>query len=523
VALLALSVRPIAAEIQLGEERFRPSPAHPVGFRGDWTGVYPGATPPLKWSATNGVVWRTEAGVGESSPVVVDDRVFLLTDGCRVTCLNRTDGAVLWQRDRHLRSDVPAEAAVLGVEEYVVRFHRLRPVAERRRELSARIERLRQEAAPGAAATNQLSSLTEAMAACAAEYARLQAAVREVEAGSNTVSRSGQPNRYMSQSAVTYAIATPCSDGKRLYAWLPMGVLVAYDMAGRREWLRVLGDQRYGGGWWGAHVAPSPLLADGKLVVHYDRIYCLDAETGNTLWTRSQRILGIPSPVGVRRNGEGYVGLGTMQILRLADGKYVHGDEVGGHHDCVGVGSPIAFDGIFCWTSHAVMAPDSPDGEGRLLWGLDGETAGRMTHYNHVHKPVEGKPYVLRGMGWHGYGSPVEHEGVLYYQHENATLSAIEARTGKLIFAEKSAFRGPDGRERPCAGGVYPSLTIAGGHLFAAGQDGALVVRLTGDRKFHPVGFNVLGPMGGSMLVFSGRDLFVRAGSSVYCIREGTR
>lgn len=34
----------------LGSTEFRPSAARPVGWRGDWTGRFPGATPPIKWS-----------------------------------------------------------------------------------------------------------------------------------------------------------------------------------------------------------------------------------------------------------------------------------------------------------------------------------------------------------------------------------------------------------------------------------------------------------------------------------------
>ena len=35
---------------QLGSPAFRPSPERPVGWRGDWTGRFPGATPPTQWS-----------------------------------------------------------------------------------------------------------------------------------------------------------------------------------------------------------------------------------------------------------------------------------------------------------------------------------------------------------------------------------------------------------------------------------------------------------------------------------------
>jgi outer membrane protein assembly factor BamB len=35
---------------ELGSADFKPSPDRPVGWRGDWTGHYPGATPPLQWN-----------------------------------------------------------------------------------------------------------------------------------------------------------------------------------------------------------------------------------------------------------------------------------------------------------------------------------------------------------------------------------------------------------------------------------------------------------------------------------------
>ena len=39
-----------AAMEPLGSPNFFPTPEHPIGWRGDWTGRYPGATPPLEWS-----------------------------------------------------------------------------------------------------------------------------------------------------------------------------------------------------------------------------------------------------------------------------------------------------------------------------------------------------------------------------------------------------------------------------------------------------------------------------------------
>ena len=60
---------------------------------------------PLKWSASENVAWKTEIpGQGWSSPIVWGDRVFVTsaTDNgtkCRVICLDRKSGKLVWKRD----------------------------------------------------------------------------------------------------------------------------------------------------------------------------------------------------------------------------------------------------------------------------------------------------------------------------------------------------------------------------------------------------------------------------------------
>src|SRR5262245_21421283 len=41
---------PAASAPKMGSPQFAPSPERPVGWRGDWTGRFPGATPPVTWS-----------------------------------------------------------------------------------------------------------------------------------------------------------------------------------------------------------------------------------------------------------------------------------------------------------------------------------------------------------------------------------------------------------------------------------------------------------------------------------------
>ncbi len=67
----------------------------------------PGQTPPLKWSETENVLWKTPVpGRGHGSPIVVGERVFLATADYErkvqgLLCIERATGAVLWHKDIH--------------------------------------------------------------------------------------------------------------------------------------------------------------------------------------------------------------------------------------------------------------------------------------------------------------------------------------------------------------------------------------------------------------------------------------
>src|SRR5262249_2322812 len=75
------------------------SSARPQGFRGDGSGRYPGARPPLEWSATKNILWSTKIGPNKySSPIVVDGRVFLTAEPALLFCVDASDGRILWQR-----------------------------------------------------------------------------------------------------------------------------------------------------------------------------------------------------------------------------------------------------------------------------------------------------------------------------------------------------------------------------------------------------------------------------------------
>src|SRR5262245_52255645 len=74
--------------------------ADSVGWRTDGSGTYPNARPPLEWSTTKNVVWKTPMpGYGVSHPVPLGHRIFICSEPCILLCIHRDDGKILWQKN----------------------------------------------------------------------------------------------------------------------------------------------------------------------------------------------------------------------------------------------------------------------------------------------------------------------------------------------------------------------------------------------------------------------------------------
>lgn len=71
---------------------------------------------PLNWSPTENVRWKTAIpGGGWSSPIVYEDRVFVTTASeegasCRILCIERKGGQILWDREVHRQVPGPKRA-----------------------------------------------------------------------------------------------------------------------------------------------------------------------------------------------------------------------------------------------------------------------------------------------------------------------------------------------------------------------------------------------------------------------------
>jgi outer membrane protein assembly factor BamB len=90
-----------------------------IGFRGDGTGSFPDANPPVKWSATENVIWKTPMpGRSNSAPIVVGDRIFTCSEPGTLLCVSSTEGKILWSDTvtyfDYVPEDDPEAAAIIA-------------------------------------------------------------------------------------------------------------------------------------------------------------------------------------------------------------------------------------------------------------------------------------------------------------------------------------------------------------------------------------------------------------------------
>jgi outer membrane protein assembly factor BamB len=269
--------------------------------------------------------------------------------------------------------------------------------------------------------------------------------------------------------------ATPVSDGKHVAVVLGNGVVAVYDQGGKRLWGRFVESPQLMFG----HAA-SPLLLDGKVIVHFKDLVALDVATGKETW----RVALTPahaSPVGTRLGKEDVVISPAGVVLRARDGKVLGRGEFRSTQS-----SPVVQgDTIYLFgrtlEAHRLAQNDKGEVTFTALWSHNG--AGEMHHLP----------------------SPVLHEGLLYGVTTAGILQVLDAKTGDSVY-----------RQRLNIGQVYSSVTLAGGLFYVVGLNGKAVVFKPG-RRFVRVATNDLEGTGSSP-VFAGDQLYLRGQKNLYCL-----
>src|SRR5688500_14585298 len=70
-----------------------------AGWRGNGSRNFPGTQPPLSWSDSQNVLWKTALPArSNASPVVAGGRVFVCAEPYTLLCIDAADGRILWER-----------------------------------------------------------------------------------------------------------------------------------------------------------------------------------------------------------------------------------------------------------------------------------------------------------------------------------------------------------------------------------------------------------------------------------------
>ncbi len=397
----------------------------------DATGVAPFGNPPLAWGEGRNVRWKVEIpGKGSASPVVWDDRVFVLTaipsDGSAAGATPQPDVA-------GAPGDGTAGAGVAG-----------RGAGGDHRRAFGRGGRQRGFHSVAPTAVQEFAIL----AISRDDGSVLWQRTARQEMPHEGVHPTGS---WASNSAVT--------DGIHVYAFFGSRGLYCYDFDGNLKWEKDLGDMtiRLGFG-----EGASPTLSGDKLIVNWDHegqsfIVALDKSTGEEIW-RSGRdeLTSWTTPIVVEHDGRHQVITSATNRVRSYDldtGELIwEGNGV----TMNAIPSPVAADGLVYVTSgfmgnalraiRLAAASGDINRSGAVIWEHDRDT-----------------PYVP---------SPLLYGDNLYILKSNSPiLSSVDAKTGDVNY-------GPLRLEGLAE--VYASPVGAADRVYIVDRDGNAVVLRNG-------------------------------------------
>jgi outer membrane protein assembly factor BamB len=294
-------------------------------------GVAVQGNPPLTWSETQNIQWKTPIpGDGSGTPIVWGDRVF-------VTTAVRTDRAV-------------AELAPPAVEP------------------------------PGGYRTERPKNYYRFVVLC---LNRRDGRILWQRTATEALPHEGHHPSH------GYASGSPTTDGQRLYVSFGSRGIYAYLLDGTPLWNRDLGDLITRLGWGEAN---TPVIHRGALVVNWDHegqsaIYVLDAKTGAIRWQASRdEVSSWATPLVVEHAGRTQVIVSATRRITsydLSDGSIIW--ECGGQTvNCIP--SPVTRGGVvFCMSGF----------RGNALFAIPLDVEGDLTGSDQIlWQRDRGTPYV---------------------------------------------------------------------------------------------------------------------------------
>ena len=356
------------------------------------------------------------------------------------------------------------------------------------------------------------------------------------------------------------ASCSPACDGKRLYVFFGSYGMLCYNLDGKLLWEKKMGpfQDEFG-------AASSPVLVEGKVILNEDHdidnfLIALDQKTGNTIWKtpREGSTRSYSSPVVWEHNGEKQIVVaGSLQLTAydVKTGKRIWW--VNGLSRIVDT-TPAIADGLLyvaTWTpggdqtSRIAMGPfpdalkefdknkDNKIAKEELTPGavltrffrIDLDQDGKLdrTEWEKHSKVFELAQNVALAVKPGGKGdvtkthvkwihrrdlptvpSPLVYEGVLYLVKDGGILSALDAKSGKLLR-----------RGRLAEGSYYASPVAGDGKIFLASERGVLTV-LKASGQWEPLSAYNFGERIMATPVIADGKFYLRTDNALYCFTK---
>lgn len=244
------------------------------------------------------------------------------------------------------------------------------------------------------------------------------------------------------------AAPTPASDGERIFAFYSSSDLVCLDLEGNVLWYRGLGhDYPKAGNDVG--MSSSPLVVNGTVVVQVESqgdsfAAGLDTATGENRWRIARpNAANWVSPAVLPA-----VDVGPLVLLQASSGITAHDPLTGQQRwkfdaPCGGIASTTAAGRRIYIPARGLTALDAGGSSPSLAW--------------------ESNKLAMV------YTSPVIHDGRIYVINRAGVLVCGDEKTGDALWQVR------------LKGTFWATPVVAGGHLFAANQDGQCFVVKLGD------------------------------------------
>lgn len=294
----------------------------------------------------------------------------------------------------------------------------------------------------------------------------------------------------------TFASASPCTDGKHVYAHFGSRGVFCYSLDGELKWKYDKFEPMSTRAAFGE--GSSPVLTKNKLILPYDhegqsKLYAFDKTTGDIDWEINRdEPSNWATPLVVEHEGRQQIitnGQSKVRAYDLDDGQELW--KCGGQV-ARPVASPVKYDDMVVVTSGhrgSFMGAFQLDGKGdiegtdKVAWTLKRDT------------PDIGSP-ILSG------------NRLFFYKAKTGNLSCYDVKTGKPFFETTRVSK---------IRSTYASPVAANGYVYLTGRSGTTVV-VKDAEEFEIVEVNSVGEGVDATPAPVDNQLFIRGEKHLFCI-----